>query len=69
MLLQVQCLLKGTQQALVIVVAMRRQHMHLLVALGNQIHRFLLANQQGRQRFFRIGMLGQQAVLGLTVIG
>ena len=45
MLLQVQCLLKGTQQALVIVVAMRRQHMHLLVALGNQIHRFLLANQ------------------------
>ncbi|MNN83151.1 hypothetical protein D3C81_2001660 [compost metagenome] len=58
MLLQIQRLLKGPQQAFVLVVVMRRQHMHLLIALGDQIHRFLLANQQRGQRFFGIDVLG-----------
>ncbi len=43
--------------------------MHLLVTLGNEIDRFLLAYQQGRQRFFRIDMLGEQAVFRFTIIG
>ena len=68
MLLQIQPHLKRPQQALMIVALVSGQHMHLLIALGNQIDHFLLAGEQRRQGGRGIGMLGQQAVFGFTVI-
>ena len=44
------------------------QHMHLLIALGNQVDYLLLAGEQRRQGGRRIGMLGQQTVFGFTIV-
>ena len=49
MFLQIQRHLKRPQQALVVIALVRRQHMHLLVALGDQVHHLLLAREQRRQ--------------------
>ena len=38
MLLKVQSNLESAQQAFMIAALVSRQHMHLLIALGNQIH-------------------------------
>ncbi len=69
MLLQIERYLKGARQALVAMVAVGRQHMHLLITGIDQIDRFLLARQQRRQRLFRVGKLGQQGIFRFAVVG
>ncbi len=69
MLLQIQPHLEGAQQAFVFVVSVGRQHMQLLVTEADQIDHLLLAGQQRRQRFFRVGMLRQQGVFCFAIIG
>ena len=69
MLLQIQPHLERPQQALVVVTLVGGQHMHLLIALGDQIDHLLLTVEQRRQGGRRIGMLGQQTVFGFTIVG
>ena len=69
MFLKVQSNLESAQQAFVIAALVSRQHMHLLIALGNQIHHLLLAVEQRRQRCVGVRMRGKQTVFGLAVVG
>ena len=68
MFLQIQRFLKGAQHPLIVIIVMRRQHVHLLIALGDEVDGLLLAHQKRRQGFFRVGMLGQHAVFRFAVI-
>ena len=67
MLLQIQPDLEGSQQPLVFMIFVGGKHVQLLIALADQIHHFLLARQQRRQGFFRVGMLSEQGVFCFAV--
>ena len=69
MLLQVEPHLEGAQQALIVVVLIRGEHVQLLVALRDEIHHLLLTSEQRRQRGTRVSVLGQQAIFGFAVLG
>ncbi len=67
-LLQIQRHLKSPRQALIMAVAVGGKHMHLLIAGVDQIDRFLLTCQQGRQGGLWIGKFGQQGIFCFAVV-